>query len=420
MPRTIRTTFTTRTARFIALAMTATLPAFAVSAADEPAWLKEARAREGKLVDAKPFASTDGVVKGRAAAKLNGKVEPDEGAYYLEFDIGTDTPVSCEVLLDGFDAAQLLKRTAELTFEQLDSAQGKVDTRMVEGIDAGVIGANPYLAANWAYRTQTAQGPMLGGLKQYAIDMHSYGVYCAHVDLGYTNTFRTIVRTLVESLQVGGAAAAPSYVEVQTVKLGGQPVGIAKWTVTADEQGDLKSLISSSMLVPAGPGVVAAQDSAHVQWTTPDGELINAVHVMVANGETDVEVQLKRTDDEEGHWHAAGTFKGKPVEADFGVESPVSMLTQVRTRRDLLKSADPVGKEVSDTMWVAIDPTKLMPTTFKVQSKDASGRYTAVETSGPLRMESVMDAASGTALTTTMPLGAGSLSLERAYLQGSL
>ncbi|HWJ04690.1 MAG TPA: hypothetical protein VNS57_02725 [Steroidobacteraceae bacterium] len=412
---------TPRTARFVVGAIMVALPTFAVAAAEEPAWLQQARAREAKLVDAQPFASTDGVVTGRARAKLVNKVEPDEGTYYLEFDIGTDAPVSCEVLIDGFDVAQLLRNTAELSFESLAAANGKIDTRHVERIDAGVIGANPYIAADWLYRAQTDKGPMLGGFKHIALDMHSYGVYCAHVDLGFSETFRTVVRGFVESLQIKGAAPpVPRYVEIQTMKLGDQPVGVARLTVTADDEGDLKSLLTTSLLAPAGQGVVLAQDSTHLQWTTAEGELLNAAHVTVSNGELDLEVRLERGEDEQAHWHAVGTFKGKAVENDLGPDAPATILTQVRERRTLLGSAEPAGKETKDQMWVAIDPTRLIPTTFRIGAKDASGRYTAIETSGPLEMESVMDAATGTATTSKVSMGPRTLLLERAYLQGSL
>jgi hypothetical protein len=76
-------------------------PAAAVAAEAEPAWLTAARAHEGKLIDAKAFRSKDGALTGRVPAKLRNKVELEDQTYYLELDIGTETPVSCDVLVVG-------------------------------------------------------------------------------------------------------------------------------------------------------------------------------------------------------------------------------------------------------------------------------------------------------------------------------
>ncbi|HET9693919.1 MAG TPA: hypothetical protein VFP48_06015, partial [Steroidobacteraceae bacterium] len=163
----------TRPCRATALAMLGCLLPTLGVAAEEPTWLTEARAREGKLTEAKPFKSKDGALTGRLPAKLRNKVVLEDQVYYLEVDVGTETPVSCEVLLEGFDLARMLRSTANLTFERLADMQGAIDAKTVERVDAGVIGANPFIAVDWAYRTQTGRGPMLGGLKQVAVDMHS-------------------------------------------------------------------------------------------------------------------------------------------------------------------------------------------------------------------------------------------------------
>jgi hypothetical protein len=384
----------------------------------EPAWLTEARAREGKLIEAKPFRSKDGALTGRVPAKLRNRVVLEDGAYYLELDVGAETPVSCEVLLEGFDLARMLRSTSGLTFDRLAEAQGKIDLKAIERTDAGAFGANPYIAVDWAYRTQTAGGPMLGGLKQVVVDMHTYGVYCSHVELGYAKTFAEIVRTLAGSLQLEGAPAAPAYVEVQTLKLGEQPVGVATWTLEADAEGDLRSLLSNSMIVPAGDGAVTAQDSAHLQWMTPEGALLNAMHVMSSNDETPTKLELRPAEGS-GVWHVSGTFMGKTLAQDVGKEPPVSVLTQARARRDLLAGPDPVGKQLTDKSWTAADPTRLLASTFKVTGKDGSGRYTATETSGPLSIEELMDAATGTPLRMTTAIGPRSLQLERVYVHGT-
>ncbi len=389
------------------------------AAAEEPAWLTEARAREGTLVAARPFKSKDGALTGQVPGKVRNKVVLEDQVYYLEVDIGTETPVSCEVLVEGFDLARMLRSTANLTFERLAQVQGAVDAKTVERVDAGVMGANPYIAVDWAYRTQTGKGPMLGGLKQVAVDMHSHGVYCSHVDLGYTRTFASVVQTLVESLRYADAPAAPGYLEVQTLRLGDQPVGVATWRLETDADGDIRSLLSNSMFVPAAEGVVTAQDTAHVQWMKPDGRLLNAMHVSSSNDETQTQLELRPAEDSDG-WRVSGTFMGKPLELDLGDEAPASVLTQARLRRELLAQSSPVGRKVTDQSWTSADPTRLLTTTFTVTGSDATGRFTATEVSGPLKVDEVVDPASGTPLRMTMAVGPTSLRLERVYVSGTL
>ena len=185
---------------------------------------------------------------------------------------------------------------------------------------------------------------MLGGLKQVAVDMHTYGVYCSHVELGYAKTFAEIVRTLAGSLQLEGAAAAPAYVEVQTLKLGEQPVGVATWTLEADEEGDLRSLLSNSMFVPAGDGAVTAQDSAHLQWMTPEGRCSTPCTCCRATTRHRRKLELRPAEESgvwQRQWHVHGQDRSQ---LDVGKEPPVSVLAQARLRRDLLAGPDPVGK----------------------------------------------------------------------------
>ncbi|HET7204876.1 MAG TPA: hypothetical protein VFI92_16065 [Steroidobacteraceae bacterium] len=414
MIRTIDTRRTTMGAAMLGLL----LPVLG-AAAEEPAWLAEARAREGKLVDARSFKSKDGVLTGQVPGKLRNKVVLEDQVYYVEVDIGTDTPVSCEVLVEGFDLARMLRSTANLTFERLAELQGAVDAKTVERVDAGVMGANAYIAVDWVYRTQTSKGPMLGGLKQVAVDMHSYGVYCSHVDLGYARTFASVVQTLVGSLRYADAPAAPDFLEVQTLRLGDQPVGVATWKLETDADGDVRSLLANSMFVPAAEGAVTAQDTVHVQWMKPDGRMLNAMHVSSSNDETQTQLELRPAADSE-KWRVSGTFMGKPLEADLGEETPASVLTQARLRRDLLADSSPVGKKLTDQSWTSADPTRLLTTTFTVTGRDATGRFTATEVSGPLKVEEVLDAATGTPLRMTMAVGPASLLLERVYVSGTL
>ncbi|HET9692995.1 MAG TPA: hypothetical protein VFP48_01330, partial [Steroidobacteraceae bacterium] len=155
------------------------------------------------------------------------------------------------------------------------------------------------------------------------------------------------------------------------------------------------------------------------QWMKPDGRMLNAMHVSSSNDETQTQLELRPAEDSDV-WRVSGTFMGKPLEVELGDEAPASMLTQARLRRELLAGASPVGKKLSDLSWTTADPTKLLTTTFTVTGRDAAGRYTATEVSGPLKVDEVLDPATGTPLRMTMAVGPASLLLERVYVSGTL
>jgi hypothetical protein len=394
----------------------AVLPWAGVFAAEEPKWLTEARAREGRLIEAIDIRSPDGLLTARVPAKLAAPIQKDDDEYVLQFDVGTDTPVNCEVLLNGFDSASLLRASSELTLKEVEKAQGKIEQSGLEGLDAGVYGPNPYLAASWLYRVAAKDGARLGAIKQVAVDMHAHGVYCAHIDLGYVQTFRTIVRSLAETLQLKGSPALPRYLDISTVKLGPTPVGFAVTDVMEDEDGDSRARQHTSLLMPGAGGTVNAVESVQVEWSEPKGSLLNAALVSMRNGETEDDLKLALNDDSK--WHASGTFQGKQLEAVVGDAAPASTLAVTRKRREVMAGKDAVGFESTQRVWTSLDPTRLVEMRFKITGRAAQGAYSAQEGIGPVTMEYVLDPTTGTASSATLPIGPQVLHLERVYVQG--
>ena len=126
--------------------------------AEEPKWLTDARAREGKIGTAKEFKSKDSWFRARVPGKVKGAVEKVEDSYSIEVDFGGESGAYCELVPDGFDMADMMRRTLELTMQQVAENQGKLESRQLEYADAGAIGNLPYLKARWIYRVQRWQG----------------------------------------------------------------------------------------------------------------------------------------------------------------------------------------------------------------------------------------------------------------------
>lgn len=385
--------------------------------ADEPQWLTEARAREGKDVKVRAFGSEDGFFRGKAPAKALNKIVEDDGSYSIAFDMGGETPANCEVIVDGFDLGSILRATAELTFKEVEPAQGKVEQRAIERVDAGVFGSTPYIAIDWVYRVNDGQAPRLGGFKQIAMSKGGHGLYCAHLDLGYAKTFLNAARSLGETIEFAESAPQPYYAEISTAKLGASRIGLMIVTMERDEEGDSKVLVSTSLAVPVTPDTLTTQDSSHVQWVRPDGSLINASHVVSENG--DVGTNLALTADDDDGWLMKGTFEGKSVESSIpGDRAPETWIAQAQARRSLFAEKNIVGRELVSYQWTTADPTQFVESRTKVLSVIDPKTISARETLASLSMDVVLDKATGMASKGVMPLGPQSLELERVYVDG--
>ena len=393
------------------------LAPLAAAVAQEPEWLTKARSREAPLIDPVEIRSPDGALTARVPAKLAGPITKDDSEYVLQLDFGGDVPVNCEVLLDGFNLASTLRSASDITFKELESVQGKVEMSGVEGLDAGAYGPYPYLAAHWLYRAMAKDGPRVGGLKQVGVDMHSHGIYCAHIDLGYEQTFRAIVRSLAETLKLKDSPPLPKYLDISTAKLGDTPVGIAVSDVMVDEDGDTRTRTQMSLLLPAGTGSVNAVDSVQYQWTQSKGELINAGLMEFANGEA--EADLKLLPGEDGLWHVTGTFQGKELNAVFGNKAPDTSLGQASKYRAIMAGKDAVGSETTTHDWTSLDPTRLTETKLKITGRRPDGTFTAQDSMGSMTMDLVMDPATGLPVSLTLPVGPQNIRIDRIYRQGS-
>ena len=387
-------------------------------AAEEPEWLKQLRAREAPAVAATEVRSEDGVLTARVPARLASAVTGDEEEYVLQFDVGSGNPVNCEVLLDSIDMAGMLRSTASYTLDEVAKVQGKVERRAIETLDAGAWVGHPYLAAQWVYLVKTDKGALAGGLKQAVVDMDERGLYCAHLDLGYVETFRTIVRSLAETLQLKGAATTePKFRIVMAAMLGTTPVGVGVDDVTVDAEGDLRTYSRFSMLLPTQDGMVNSLDGVQVEWTTPTGEMLNALQVSALNGSVETDLRLAMSDQQ--RWQVEGSYKGKPIDAVLDNGPPVSTYAQARVRREAMARPDPVGFESSAHVWNTADPTRLLETRFRITGRAAEGGFQAREELGPMIFDFVLDPASGWPSSATMPIGPQVLNLQRVYQRGT-
>ena len=386
-------------------------------AAEEPQWLKDARAREGKPVPAAELKSKDSSFKARVPAKVVGDIEKLEGSYTIEFNIGGEQPAYCEIVPDGFDLASMLRGTLDITMEQVEKSQGKVEARSIESIDAGLFGEVPYLQTQWVYRVNDGKAQRLGGLKQISMEKGGQGIYCAHADLGYVKTFNTLVKAFAETFESTTTTPTPYYFEVAIASALGMKVGIAITTLVRDDDGDTEAKQATAMLIATPDGVVHSQDGVSQEWIRPDASLISATHFIATDGELVTSVSLKTGEDA---WIIEGDHEGKKLAEKLKPDAqPTSWVAQAQALRKVLATANPVGVEHSMPQWLSHDPTRLIDYKTKVLGKLGDKQFTALATSGDLQARVTVDKATGMVATAEMDIGPQIITMERIYLKGS-
>ncbi|HEV7607073.1 MAG TPA: hypothetical protein VGO61_07040 [Steroidobacteraceae bacterium] len=391
--------------------------AMAAQAADEPQWLKEARAREGKPIVAREFKSKDNWLKAKVPGKVVGVIEKVQGSYSIELDIGATDSVYCELYPDGVDIADTLRRMLDATLEQIEKVQGKIDIRTLDKIDAGALGHSPYLMPSWVYRVGDGDAKHLGGIKQFAMEKDGRAVYCAHTEIGYTKTFAAVANAFAETLETAEKPVPPYYREIGTMTLNGMTVGVTHATLVRDADGDTKAVITSAMLMPQANGVVHSQDVAHVEWMRPDASLINATYIIVGDGEIKSDLALKAADEQ---WSIDGTSSGKPVNTKLNAGAlPGTWIGQARELRKLMAEEKPVGAEHNISLWLSDEITKLQDVKTKLVAQVDDKNFSAVSTIPGMTLNMTLDKASGMAVATSMQIFGQAVKQERVYSSGA-
>jgi len=384
--------------------------------ADDPQWLKDARAREGKLGSPHEIRSDDNWLKASVPVKVKDLTKLEK-SYVITLDVGGGTPAYCEVMPNGFDMADTLRQTVDATMKEVEPIQGKVEAREMEFTDAGAYGEAPYLEAHWLYWVKDGKETRQGALKQLVFEKFGHGVYCSHLDIGYVKTFDAMTRALAESFEAPTVATPPYFREIAVASMAGSKIGITVTTLERDQGGDTKARQISALVMRTSSGDIIAHDGIHVEMVRPDGAMINALDVVANNGEIYANVSVKHV---EARWLVDGEMQGKRVSVKLPADSqPRSWIEQSHELRKVLESDKAVGAVHSIPMWVSLDPGKLTDMKTTVLEKKSANEFTARANEGPLEFQMLLDKATGLPASADIPMGPQTVRLERVHLSGS-
>jgi hypothetical protein len=384
-----------------------------------PPTFAEQAVREAEAIKVVSFAAPDGSFKGRIAARPVGDVEVQEDFYYARFDIGGENPMECSFFREEIDLATSLRQMSGEMLEIVGRYFGSLDFKQIARVDAGAIGGNPFLAVDWNFAA-TAEGVRTGGeLKQILANKHGRSVYCAHNETGYKETFHGAFTGLLDTLEYEDESEPPPrYLEILVYSVQGQRVGIEQVNVQYDDEGDARTVVYDSMLLPVGTDELIAQDSTDVQFTTAAGELINQIHTRYQNGEPESSLSLI-PGAEVGLWKVIGEYRTKKIDAIFAAPKLSSWLGSVLSLRDAI---DRAGEEarVSVVQWVPdANPISPVEARAAVQEKLEDRTYrTRVEVDS-LQMDAVIDR-EGLTRSGRMKVGPIEISVERVFAEGEV
>jgi len=388
--------------------------------AQEPEWLAAARAREGQLRPPKKVRSSDGFFQARVPAKIVGKIVPDQGTYLVRMDAKTGAPVECVVLRQGQELASFLVATSKNVYEAVEASHGKVAAKAIARVDAGAIGASPFLVVDWTHRIEPQGQPAaVGALKQLAASKDGHTIYCVHDEVGYEQTFRSLAEALIGSMVFEDTPATRPYrSEISTLTLQGMRVAVDEVTYTRDADGDTRIQHTSAMLVPVDAQTLMASNEVMIQWARPDGALINAFQTGTDNGELGAELKLEPHED--GSWAVSGMFKAKPLTAKLPVAKPSTMLGDVMLLRETLAQPNPVGRVMKVRSWLpSVDPSQLLEQQLAILRQIDNDKFVAkLEMSG-IVADLVVDR-DGSTIAGTLTMGPMKLAIERVFADGAI
>jgi hypothetical protein len=381
----------------------------------DPQWFDKLLTREVELPAPVDVVGPDGVFRARVPAKLRAAPEAAGDSHYVVLDMGATGPVECWVYSKEKDAATTLTRLANATLGELAQQQGgSVARKLVQATDAGTFGPDPFLELRWIFRLETPRGAQAGQLKQRIALRGSRSVYCHHAETGYQKSFAAVFEALVRSLEWKTPEPAPYYSEVSTATFGSRTVGYTRLAFFEEEDGDTRIVDQTSMLVPTGAEALNVTDTYRIQFSRPDGTLINEKAVEVEQGELTSNLDLAAG---EGGWAVSGTTYGKAFSAKLEAHPLLSDLGQMLEMRRFLARAER-GATHRFREWTDEVPDRLVDAEVVVEDVRADEVAGRVSIAG-MSLDVVFDK-SGSMVSGRLAMGAHALLIRRMHREGSV
>ena len=267
-------------------------------------------------------------------AKITGSNQPvlhsHELYYQVSVPIGADINAECFVYHEAYDTAVSLMRL-------LDGSLGEMQKTKIHNIDAGTFNDVPYLYQENMYFTKSRT---VGILKAISIPLDSSLLLCMHDTPGYRNTFKKMASSFARSINIQHAAKENwQREEILVWTLRDMKVGYTSSRAVPDENGDIKNVIETALLIPRSENEALSHDEYNLTWELPNGELLSGRYSEAENGELKVNVTLNSN--EQGAYHVSGLFQGKQI--DSPLKTRESLDGPFHQQREMVRAAAPAN-----------------------------------------------------------------------------
>jgi len=390
---------------------------FGAVAAEQPAWFNESMAREKKVRRTSKFKLPGDVLKGRMPGKMITQPVKSEGSWYFSSNLGTEAPFECAFFEEPLNAAFATKLIGDNIVSTMVESVGPLQAKAIAAVDVSHVEGRPILALEWIYTVGAEDNAQVGLAKVRSTTVGEALLVCFHNELGYRSTFESAFAAVVKSL----ASALPdtAYYEALYIQsANAQPIGFLQTSFFLDADGDTRSVLVNTALIPVDATTLSTSDSTSVAYSTPEGQLINALNSGAENGELVIDLELRppeSREDGEG-WQVVGDFQGKPL--DVLIESSsvlLSDLGQVLATAELQRNVD--QNSVTITAWMPdVDPTNLLPVEIVLDPADRNSGHMQV---GGIDMQVQLDR-SGNMVSGKGAVGPATVAIERVWERGQI
>lgn len=278
-----------------------------------PGWFKKLINREVKVEEISQLnlkaLNIKEMIKGNIIEESS-----DETYHYFRIDMGAETPVECYTFTEFDGPANSLLSVSTAAIEYVSKFNDKnVSGKYNFSVDSGAIDSSPYLQLDRMYNLGQGKNKVVGLMKGYSALTGDLLQLCLHNEIGYRESFFSVFESYVKAFIVPNDNAF--YTSVHQYTLNEVPAGFTSETYITDDDGDIKTTSRSSMLIPTSSKDVLVSDASGIEWSYPDGNIINAEVTSVENGTLSFSYQLNPID--EG-WSVDGVVQGKKLNSNLG------------------------------------------------------------------------------------------------------
>ncbi len=389
------------------------------SAQRDDAWVEELRGREAVKQELRLIGADDGAFAAQVPAALYGSIEPGTEADYAALDIGSDSPIECALFHDEVEAASSMQTFSNKVFADLEERYGASAEREISKLDAGVVGASPFLQIFWRYRIAREEGEVVGELRQMIASREGRSIYCVHHENGYAESFDRVFRDFVGTLRFSAYDdLRPYFTQVDVLSSRDGNFGYSVVTATLEEDGDPRIVRYTATLGRGEAGQLSARDVTEVEHSTVNGVLRNKLYTDFRDGEVASALILEGVDG--AGWRVSGERDGDSVQAVFEQGRLESWLGRSRAFRLITAAVDEGGRVVESQVWDPdLDVDASVARRFELGNALEDDRFAASVSVGERRSQAVVDR-DGFMHRETHTTEHGAISRERVFAEGAL